>query len=337
MNLFATPGNPIPPDPIVSAVRTEDGLTLRVARWLAPRKSRGTVTLAVGRSEFVEEYFEVVADLRDRQFDVVVFDWRGQGQSDHGPSRARTGHVDDFHAYQSDLVAVERQILWPFATRPWFALGHSMGAAILLDQAHAGLSPFERLVLTAPMVRLPLRFHKTIAWVARVATLLGFGETMVPRGHEDSIFLRGFADNVLTSDRGRYDRIALAIKGQGGLALGAPTIGWLDAAFHAMARYGDPRFAVEIATPVLIVAAGADRIVDSRATERFSARLKTGRAITIADARHEVLLESDAIREQFWAAFDAFIPGREDDLFRRAKPIAGADQRTTTLVPTGTR
>ena len=28
-------------------------------------------------------------------------------------------------------------------------------------------------------------------------------------------------------------------------------------------------------------------------------------------ARHEILMESDAIRAQFWAAFDAFIPGEE--------------------------
>ena len=26
-------------------------------------------------------------------------------------------------------------------------------------------------------------------------------------------------------------------------------------------------------------------------------------------ARHEILMETDAIRAQFWAAFDAFIPG----------------------------
>ena len=40
------------------------------------------------------------------------------------------------------MEALENQVLKVFAPRPWFALGHSMGAAVLLDQAHDGESPF---------------------------------------------------------------------------------------------------------------------------------------------------------------------------------------------------
>jgi lysophospholipase len=32
----------------------------------------------------------------------------------------------------------------------------------------------------------------------------------------------------------------------------------------------------------------------------------------IPGARHEILMERDVIREEFWAAFDAFIPGSPD-------------------------
>ena len=35
----------------------------------------------------------------------------------------------------------------------------------------------------------------------------------------------------------------------------------------------------------------------------------TGSALVLPTARHEILMESDAIRAQFWAAFDAFVPG----------------------------
>ena len=38
-------------------------------------------------------------------------------------------------------------------------------------------------------------------------------------------------------------------------------------------------------------------------------RLKAGRVIVIPGARHEILMERDVLREQFWAAFDAFVPG----------------------------
>jgi lysophospholipase len=38
-------------------------------------------------------------------------------------------------------------------------------------------------------------------------------------------------------------------------------------------------------------------------------------------ARHEILMESDPIREQFWAAFDAFIPGTPDRSFASEETI----------------
>ena len=336
MDLFATPGNPIPPGAIISAARTADGLTLRVARWVARRDGRGTVLIAMGRSEFIEEYFEVVSDLLDRRFDVVIMDWRGQGQSDREITRRRRGHVAHFDAYQNDLAAIEDQILRPFAPKPWFALGHSMGGAVLLDQAHAGRSPFARLVLSAPMIDLPLRFRNSVARFMAVMSRIGFGTMLIPGGVEDSIFKRGFAGNPLTSDAKRYDRTSVAIEQSPHLAVGAPTIGWLDAAFRLMNRFRHPRFAIDTVTPTLIIAAGSDRIVDTSATERFAARLKAGRCITLAESRHEIIMERDEIRERFWAAFDAFVPGFESEYAGRE--VGTVDhQRTTTLAPTETR
>ena len=318
MRLFETLGNPMPPNPIVAPIRTRDGLTLRTARWTARRPggpaSRGTIGIAIGRSEFIEEYYEIVAKLLTRGFDVAVFDWRGQGQSDREIAATKRGHVSDFRAYRHDLDAFERQILNTFAVRPWFGLGHSMGAAILLDQAHDGTSPFERLVLSAPMIDVPLRAKTWLRRLARVVDRLGFGARIVPGGSETSIFNRPFADNILTTDPRQYERLAAATLGMPELAVGAPTISWLRGALDMMQRFEHPLFPVEILTPVLIIAAGADRIVDTAATERFAVRLKAGGSITIPGARHQVIMERETITDQVWAAFDAFIPGHEANL-----------------------
>ena len=315
MHLFDTPGNPIPADPIVAPIRTRDGLTLRTARWSTGRpggaSSRGTIAIAIGRSEFIEEYYEIVGKLLARDFDVALFDWRGQGQSDREIKASRRGHVSDFRNYRIDLDAFERQILQPFATKPWFGLGHSMGAAILLDQAHDGTSPFERLFLSAPMIDVPLRAKKWVRRLARVVDRLGFGTRVIPGGSETSVFNRPFADNILTTDRRQYQRLAAATLGMPELAVGAPTVRWLRGAFDLMQRFEHPLFPVEILTPVLIVAAGADRIVDTAATERFAIRLKAGGSLTIPGARHQVIMERETITDQVWAAFDAFIPGHE--------------------------
>ncbi len=107
----------------------------------------------------------------------------------------------------------------------------------------------------------------------------------------------------------RYARNAAAAFAVGAGAIGDPTIGWLAAAFRAMRRFEDPRYPLGIRVPVLVVAAGADPVCSTPAVERFAARLAAGHTITLRGARHEILMEQDAIREQFWAAFDAFVPG----------------------------
>ena len=179
MELYATPGNPIPPGAILQTVRASDGRLLRSARWVT-RASRGTVVVAAGRSEFIEEYYEVVAALLKRNFDVVTWDWRCQGASDRESRWRQRGHVASFAGYRRDLDAIERQILAPVARKPWFAFGHSMGAAILIDQAHDGRSPFERLVLSAPMIGIPYRAKTAVRRFSRLATFLGFGQTLIP-------------------------------------------------------------------------------------------------------------------------------------------------------------
>jgi lysophospholipase len=121
-----------------------------------------------------------------------------------------------------------------------------------------------------------------------------------------------FRGNRLTGDPVRYARNANAATAIGPGAVGAPTVSWMDSAFRFMKRFADPRYAMKIRLPTLILAAGADPVCATPATERFASRLKAGRVIVINGARHEILMEKDAIREQFWAAFDAFIPGTPD-------------------------
>jgi lysophospholipase len=57
------------------------------------------------------------------------------------------------------------------------------------------------------------------------------------------------------------------------------------------------------------MAAGRDSVVSNAAIERFATRLRAGAHLVISGSRHEILMERDVYRAQFWAAFDAFVPG----------------------------
>lgn len=312
MELCSIEENPAPPGAVAAAITARDKWTLRAAHWACGTSCAGSVAILPGRAEFTEKYFEVIGELLSRNFDVAILDWRGQGRSGRLAANPHKGHVGNFRAYELDLDAFVEQVLTPFCRPPWFVLGHSMGAAIALARAHAAHSPFARMVLTAPMISFyGLPFARALPKLARTLVWLGQGRRFVPRGRPRDYLsmLERFEGNLLTSDRARHARTAAIIKAAPDVAVGDPTIGWVHAAFRFMQRFKDLEYARRILTPTLILAAGADRLVDSAAAEEFARRLKAGKCITLPHARHEILMERDPFRELFWAAFDAFIPG----------------------------
>lgn len=320
LTLKSTPDNPVPPGAHLVPVRTGDGLTLRAAHWRpTSRTVRGTVCLLQGRAEFIEKYYETIGDLRRRGFCVVAFDWRGQGESSRQVRNPHKGHVAQFFDYRVDLKAIEDAILRPSMPEPYYCLAHSMGGAVALTAAKGGWLPFKRLVTIAPMLSIRMiRWPLGASLLSRFLHRLGFGRCYIPFGTPVSIATKPFANNRLSTDPVRYARNAAAARQVGAGAVGDPSIAWLASAFRAMRRLRKQMSAPKIDMPVLVVAAGADPVCGTPAIERFASRLRAGHFIVLPGARHEILSETDAIRQDFWAAFDAFIPGSPELFEERA-------------------
>ena len=310
MKLVSIPANPVPHNVVTGSLKTPDGVNLRFARWAPPRGRKGTVVLLQGRAEYIEKYYETVRDLRARGFAVATFDWRGQGLSDRALSDRRKGHVRNFSEYATDLDTVMEQVVLPDCPPPIFALGHSMGAAIAIHVCDDGNRWFERIVLSSPMIALrPGRFTALVGPLARFMRFLGRGGGYVPTGDDRPVGAEEFIGNLLTSDPVRYARNAAVIEEEPDLGIGAPTVAWVDAALRFMKRFAAPGYAGQIRQPILLVAAGRDEVVSTPAIETFGMSLLAGRHLIVAGAKHELLQEQNHYRDQFWAAFDAFVPG----------------------------
>jgi len=312
MDLIATPKNPIPLGASTGFIEIRKGLRIRFANWQSVLKERrGTVCILPGRTEFIEKYFEVVGELRRRGFAVAVLDWRGQGGSSRLTRNPLKGHINDFAEYEEDLAQFMKAVVLPDCPTPYFALAHSMAAMVLFKAATKRGCWFTRMVLTAPMIRivgLPLP-HQACRQIADTLTLFGMGKRPVPGDARKYLPIQNFEGNPLTSDRERYLRNLSVLEAAPHLAVGVPTMGWLKAALNAMAQLDNDRFPPRIRVPSLMLAASDDQIVSSPAIEHLSVKLRAGSQIVMRGSRHEILQERDSIREQFWAAFDAFIPG----------------------------
>ncbi|WP_068004197.1 alpha/beta hydrolase [Pseudovibrio axinellae] len=294
-------------------VQTEDNVKIRWARW-APTGSplKGTVTIVQGRREFIEKYFEVVEELRARGFYVVTFDLRGQGGSERLLKNERRGHVESFDEFALDLHAVLDNVALSDCPRPHFVLAHSTGGAVMMHANRRLKTKIDRAVLTAPLIGLAIdnRIKKFAGTLAKSLVWMGLGNAFVPGGN--AAITVDYEGNTLTSDPHRFKRMNDMLEAAPHLGLGSPTVSWFRAMGLALERFKEPDFQLEFGVPSLVIGAGKDQIVSTDDAEELCRSCPSMSFLEIRGSQHEIMMEREPYREQFWAAFDAFIPGSVD-------------------------
>jgi lysophospholipase len=291
-------------------ITTPTGVRLRTAVFEAPADTprRGVCVLLHGQTEFIEKYGEVIGELQARNYAVATFDWRGQGGSGRMLADTRKAHIRDFREYDEDLATFLEQVVKPMAAGAPLGLAHSMGAHILLRTLHDRPRTFGGAVLSAPMMEASTRGYPH--WFATAITALmnatGRGDDWVLGMEGRDPLKMKFEDNIVTSDRARWQRGQDILAKDPDIRLAGPTWSWLKAASASMARVMSRGYAEAIETPVLVCGAGKDRIVLTPAERAFAQRLPHGKYVEFEDSEHEILMENDSIRTRFWKEFDTF-------------------------------
>lgn len=269
----------------------------------ATENPRGTIFFSPGRTEFIEKYLETIADLTSRGFWVVMIDPRGQGLSQRLlPDRLKS-YVAKFQDYADDFGWV-CDTLSAHCPKPHIAAGHSMGGTIVLQAILSGRISPSAVICSAPMLGLMDLDTALMRGTIRGLSSLGLSTRNLPFQKQRSGLPVAFADNKLTSDRERYKRWASFFLDTPRLRVGEPTFGWISEALTAMAFIN--RNAKQLGVPGLMVAAGGDQIVDPGAVQLFAER--SGCAFhVVPGAKHELFLERDAMRDEFFAVIDRFL------------------------------
>jgi lysophospholipase len=310
--LIETAGNPVPGNHIAGWFESTGGKRLRYAIFKSDTtRARGTVVLLQGRNECIEKYYETIEHFTRRGLWVATFDWRGQGLSDRLTKNPLRGHVRRFKDLQADLSVFLETIVLPETRLPFCMVAHSMGALVALSMAPQLGNRIERMVLLAPFVELSNQTlpNGLIRILCSVFRMVGLGWVATGR---DS-FPRAFENNVLTTDRARFERNIALFTEHPELRLGPPSASWVSEMLKAMRRVKRFEHLHQIKVPTLLIGAGNDRIVSARAVEELGNRFRAGQSVIIDGARHELLQEADRYRLATLAAIDAFIPPDQDD------------------------
>ncbi len=302
MAFVRVPGNEIPEGAEEHWLEGRGGVKVRVMTAPARGPARGSVIVAPGRTEFIEKYFEVIRELQDRGFAVFCIDWRGQGLSGREVENAVKGHVTSFDDPVNDL-STALKLLANRLPRPHIGLAHSMGGAIMLRALQTRRIELDAAAFSAPMWGIASLSDFAKSYV-RFMVSLGFGGSFAP-SVEKRWKRENFRRNPVTHDRERHARCQGLVAEEPRLALAGPTNGWVAAAADATEAFLQPGAFAHLRIPILVATAGEEQLVDNSSHAAVVEQMPNATHITIDGAKHEILMERDDLRAQFWTAFDA--------------------------------
>ncbi|MEH8253025.1 alpha/beta fold hydrolase [Aeromonas veronii] len=277
----------------------KDGVTIRYAALRQAKVDRA-ILIVNGRVESYLKYQELAWDLWRQGYSLYLIDHRGQGMSDRMLNDPQKGYVDHFDDYVVDLKQFHDQIIMADQPAKLFLLAHSMGGAISARYLERWPDDIKAAVLSSPM--LGINLGGLPKWLAKgLASTIGtvggwLGEP--PYGPGQGAYQdHGFADNGLTHSQSRYQAFRQIYEQHPQIKLGGATAHWIyQGITGADAAIAD---AGAIKTPLLVLQAGNDSVVDNTAQDRFCtiAKCEGGKPLRIEGAWHELFIESDDKRQ----------------------------------------
>lgn len=295
-----------------------DGRAIRRLDWPAPEgaRVRGSLLFLVGRGDAYEKYLEGFAHWHAHGWRVTALDWRGQAGSGREGLDADTGHIADFALWVADLARFWSE--WSGEVEgPLVLVAHSMGGHIALRALAEGVIAPAAAVLIAPMLGfrlgplpaglVPLALLHA---VARGMMALGDPARAAWRSGEKPLSSLAERMRLLTHDPRRYNDEQVWRAKRPYLHMGSASWRWIERAIASMRWLEAPGVLERVRVPVLALAAPGDGLVDSAAIRRALRRLPLGHLVEYVGARHEILRETDAIRDPALAEIDTFFEVR---------------------------
>lgn len=269
-----------------------EGTRIACREWApAGTAVRGGVYLLHGLGEHAGRYEALAGWLAARGWRVAAHDHYGHGRSQG--ARGTLPADDTFARHASVLVGRFGAALGEAPV----VLGHSMGGVLAAELVIAQRLPVRALVLSSPGLDPGLNAVQRLllALMSRLAPDLALGNGLDARriSHDPAVVAAYVGDPLV------HDRVS------------ARLVRWmLDATTRSMSAAG------ECETRVLMLVAGADRLVDPAGSRRLAGRLPASRLTMhwYDDGWHELFNEDAPRRLRVLADLDAWLGGLVEPL-----------------------
>ena len=274
------------------------------------------VVILPGLSEFGEKYFELANEFLEKKYAVYVIDWQGQGRSHRHMKKYPHRRISNgFFRDVMDLDIFIRDYVQPSAMHPEVGklplvmLAHSMGANIGLRYIKRNPKTFACAALSAPMMEIyALKAVPPFLRVPLTKIFAEFGDcSYVPGASDYKPRDEKFYRDMLTNDPVRYQVHPAWCAFDPALQVGGVTWRWLYHAAKTCQIVRQKSFLNAIKIPLLLGLAGNEKLVNNRTARKCAKHLRGATILELPEARHEILMEVDDMRNQFLKAFDDLI------------------------------
>lgn len=252
----------------------------------------GTIILLQDKDNFVETDCDTISCLNARGFHVVTYDWHAQSRLklDHGGTQA-----SDFRFNRKILDAFFHTIVLPDFPSPFYILAEGAGGLFALNVHDILRKQIYRMVIVSPILevaghRANSLYHHYMRFISLISL------------NNDRKNYHANRNNSSLTDGTQQERKPIH------------KITWLKPQWHkmvlnAVAYVLSPAYCEHMVLPTLFIVPDHDPVSDPRLTREFARKLRMAESITIHGAGHNILNDKACYRNQFWKAFDTFIPG----------------------------
>jgi lysophospholipase len=261
-----------------------------------------------GRSESYLKYKELSYDFSLQGYDVFIIDHRGQGLSERLVTSPYKGYVLNFQDYVTDLsLFIENVVNKNCSTKPYL-LAHSMGGAIAARYMQDHPNAIHAAVLSAPMLGVNAGGVPNIVAETLVKGLNSINQLV----SNNAWYLIGqsdyqttpFSTNHLSHSKLRYQLFTDLYEKTPEIQLGGVTLKWLTESIDAQQMIFSSL--TKLSTPLMVLQASEDIIIDNAAQNDFCAALHQikpssclgGKPYIIQGAYHEIFIEKDEYRNE---------------------------------------
>lgn len=288
----------------------EAGRQIYYARYQA-EEPKAILLISHGFTETAEKYFELAYYFLKSGFHVYIPEHLGHGRSTRLVEDLSLVHVENFHDYAEDLLAVASLAKKDAPELPLYLYGHSMGGGIAACAAAMEPDAFGRVILSSPMIRPQTG---RLPWAAVKAAifaklLLGKGRCYLdghcPFGDEET-----FADSASTS-KTRFDYYQKKRRSEKLYQTSGASNRWLAEAIR-MERYLLSEGWKQIQAPVLLFQAERDTFVCGNAQEQFARQIHRQtpgliKLVRVPGAKHEIYNAGEELLAPYMAKILDFL------------------------------